>query len=179
MLSGVPTSPPFLWSQVGEPKCLLPMQHGIVRTQYGGHTVISQQRAYPRQSGVYVLTSTIKKEHAACSTRMYSTAAPPPLAVSLRPSATACLSNRTSSSAYCPLPAALTPFATAEKASVTERRRGESESWVQIQDQTSEEALLSCCFFVSFPSARRPADSSCFTSFPFTSPEFHHRPARW
>ncbi|MED6243094.1 hypothetical protein ATANTOWER_014826 [Ataeniobius toweri] len=109
---------------------------------------------------------------------MYSTAAPPPLAVSLRPSATACLSNRTSSSAYCPLPAALTPFATAVKASVTERRRGESESWVQIQDQTSEEALLSCCFFVSFPSARRPADSSCFTSFPFTSPEFHHRPAR-
>ncbi|MEQ2201689.1 hypothetical protein XENOCAPTIV_016490 [Xenoophorus captivus] len=147
MLNGVPTSPPFLWSQVGEPKCLLPMQHGIVRT--------NMQLVVP---GCTVL---------------------PHLPPWQSPSATACLSNRTSSSAYCPLPAALTPFATAVKASVTERRRGESESWVQIQDQTSEEALLSCCFFVSFPSARRPADSSCFTSFPFTSPEFHHRPARW
>lgn len=104
---------------------------------------------------------------------------PLPLAVSLRPSATACLSNRTSSSAYCPLPAALTPFATAVKALVTERDSEESlkagyKSRTRPQKR-HHYRVVGFFFLVPFPpSARRPADSSCFTAFPFTSPGFHH-----
>lgn len=107
---------------------------------------------------------------------MYSTAAPPP-----SPSATACLSNRTSSSsAYCPLPAALTPFATAVKASVTERDGEESlKAGYESRTRPLKRHYYRVVFlFFSYrsppPSARRPADSSCFTSFWFTSPGFHH-----
>ncbi|KAM4599951.1 calcineurin subunit B type 1 [Fundulus diaphanus] len=108
---------------------------------------------------------------------MYSTAAPPPFTVSLRPSATACLSNRTSSSAYCPLPAALTPFATAVKASVTESD-GEASLKAGYRSRTGPHKRhhyrVGLFFVAPLPSARRPADSSCFAPAPFASPGFHH-----